>query len=124
MKRLLAILAFCFPMFCTAQESYITTDTDILLEAGASVKYVTPDIYVKGAYDVYTSTWLITMRLTPHDLDNELTTFSVRITKADSDVLTGSGGTETEKYQNFIELLAVDYLTPLNVSTTFTITKL
>lgn len=123
-KILISLCLFIFCLASQAQPSYISTDTNIILESGSSTEYATPIIFVRGQYEVRQEQWLVTMGLSFGVFSASMpikAEYSLRFTKTEIDAFTGTGTGDTEKIQNALEQAVVDYLQPLNVSTTFTI---
>lgn len=102
--------------------SYITSNTDIIVESGGTVQYASPNIYVKAAWEPGNANWLCTLGFTGASPTVIVAEYSIRILKATVDAKTGTGTGDTEKSQNAILQCVKDYLLALNGSTTFTIT--
>lgn len=120
-KILFVLSILAWPFLSSAQSSYITSNTDIILESGSNEQYASPNIYVRGQYEVFTDTWLVTIRLSGATPGTIIREYSVRFTKAEVNANTGAGSGDTEKIQDALEQTVIDYLQPLNASTTFTI---
>jgi hypothetical protein len=122
MKKAITLALVLFSLTCSAQ-SYISANTDIILESGAVVKYASPNIFVTGTYQVRSSLWMVVIRVTSGATANEpvVAEFTTVFTKAAIDAYTGTGTGDTAKAQNAIEQAVGGYLGALNVSTTFTI---
>jgi hypothetical protein len=124
MKKILTILVLmCACLnFATAQ-SYISSDTDIILEAGSLTKYSSPNIVVTGTFQTRAARWVVTLGVSSGATANEpiFAEYTMIITQAEVDLYSGSGAGDTAKAQNSLEQAVGGYLGALNVSTTFTI---
>jgi len=123
MKKLLTIIATIFALTASAQ-SYISTDTNIILEASSPKEYASPCIFVHGEYYHRHERWLVTLDLIPTIFSataGAYETYSLWITKDVVDGYTGTGTGDSEKIQNAVEQAVGGILGAINVSTTFTI---
>lgn len=123
MKKLLTIIATIFALTASAQ-SYISSNTNIILEASSPKEYASPSIFVHGEYYHRSERWLVTLDLIPTVFSataGAYETYSMYITKAVVDGYTGTGKGDSEKVQNALEKAVGGILGAINVSTTFTI---
>ena len=123
MKKLLTIIATIFALTASAQ-SYISSNTNIILEVSSPKQYASPSIFVHGEYYHRQEVWLVTLDLIPTAFSptaGAYETYSLRITKAVVDGYTGTGTGDTAKIQNALEKAVGGILGAINVSTTFTI---
>ncbi len=123
MKKLLTLLAF-FVAFSASAQSYISSDTNIILEVGSPKQYASPNIFVHGEYYARQGVWLLVLQLTPTIFSasaGAYQEFSIRLDKATVDGYTGTGTGDTAKIQNALEQAVGGYLGAFNPSTTFTI---
>ena len=119
MNKILAVLAIVFsavePGFAIR---HITTDTNIILEAGSDEQFASPDIYVSCTWDIFTDQWFVTLRLAPPGTTEIVKEYNLIITETQ---FNGQFGTSPpSELIEAMELAVVEeYLQALNVSTTF-----
>ncbi len=122
MRYIVLFSLFLFAHTASAQYSYISTDSTIIIEAGSIVSYENPDIYVDARYFTLEERWVATIKLIPAGATtNFAATLDIEFAQADVDAFTGSGGTETRTMQNTILQAVADYLGGLNPGVTFTL---
>ena len=96
--------------------SYISSSGDIKIDGGIR-QFVSPNIYVQGLYNPEQETWTTTLHFVDtSSFENIGFTYTLKFTKAEVDVFTGSGGGDTEKAQNALEQTVVGYLEAINGS--------
>ena len=117
------IFIFCFFLctFCGNAQSYITPDTDIILkENGILVIESGANIYVRGTYDPFSNTWLVSLKVSAGSGIIPIPDVTFRIDGASVDAQDGAV-TDTDDIQRVLELTVIeDYLEGLNPGTIFT----
>jgi len=98
----------------------ITTSDTIQINSSSIVRYAAPDIVVAPSLNI--DTGITTTRVECRDsfgIAAGVTEYYY--TKVEISVFTGSGSSDTDKYQNAVEKAVKDSLEALNGSATFTI---
>lgn len=125
MKNTLSIFAILFCSFTvSAQHSYISTNGNIVLEAGSIEEYDTPNIYCEATLQKRVGVWQVILSLTPAGAPSagaSVKTFQVDFAEADIDALTCAGSDNSDKSQNCVLQAVAAYLLALNPSITFTL---
>ena len=117
------ILIFCL-FLCTFSgnaQSYITADTDIILKEGGILVIETgAHIFVKGTYEVFSDTWLCSLKFSTGSGIVPIPDVTFRILGADVDAQDGMV-TDTDEIQRVLELTVIEqYLEGINPGTVFT----
>jgi hypothetical protein len=119
MKKALAIFSFvfsvCVPGFAI---QHITTDTNIILEAGSDEHFASPDIYISCYWDIGTDQWFVTLMLAPPGTTEIIKEYHLTITEIQ---FNDQFGTQypSELSSAMGQAVVEEYLQALNVSTTF-----
>lgn len=125
MKYSIAVFAIIFfAAFATAQESYITATGNVVFEAGSIEEFNAPVVFVSGAYENRTQSWVLTLGISYGVVSASspiLRSYTVRFSKSDIGAFTGSGSNDTEKIQNALDQAVQDLLETLNPTSTVTI---
>jgi hypothetical protein len=121
MKMLFTLVfAALFATACCGQTHYISSNTKIIVIAGSTEKFDSPDIFCMGYYDVLTGDYKVTVMVAPAGTTEIVKSFDIIIAYASVDDEFG-GFDASEDFILSLDLAVVnDYLQPLNVSTTFT----
>lgn len=119
MKKALVIFSFvlsvCMPVFAI---QHITTDTNIILEAGSDEIFASPDIYISCYWDIGTDQWFVTLMLAPPGTTEIVREYDLIITETQ---FNDQFGTQypSELSNAMGQAVVEEYLQALNVSTTF-----
>lgn len=117
------MLIFCFFLcaFSGNAQSYIEADTEIILKEGGILVIETgAAIYVKGTYDVFSDTWLCSLKFSTGSGIVPTPDVTFRITGASVDAQDGAV-VDTDDIQRVLELTVIEqYLEGINPGTVFT----
>lgn len=118
MRKILTFIACVLLAQPSFAIPHITTDTNIILEAGSDEQFASPDIYVSCYWDIGTDQWFVTLMLTPPGTTEIVKQYDLIITEAQFDAQFGTQ--VPSELIGAMEIAVVDeYLQALNVSTTF-----
>ena len=119
MKKAIVIFSFvfavCIPGFAI---QHITTDTNIILEAGSDEKFASPDIYISCYWDIGTDQWFVTLMLAPPGTTEIVKEYHLIITETQ---FNNQFGTQypSELSSAMGQAVVEEYLQALNVLTNF-----
>ena len=121
MKKAITFLCFVLCGFFARSQSYITADTDIILKEGGILVIETgAHIFVKGTYEVFSDTWLCSLKFSTGSGIVPIPDVTFRITGASVDAQDGMV-TDTDEIQRVLELTVIEYyLEVINPGTIFT----
>lgn len=122
MKKLLTILLFTLPFMATAQHASISTSGNVMLYTASIERYNSPAIYVDAQYSTSRAVWIATLQIAATGATTDFVkTYQLEFSNATIDALTPVGTTTTQKTKNCVMQAVKNYLSPLNVGTTFTL---